>query len=192
MNRAARFILATPLFALLTLSGCSTLGLGGALSTGNALQAIEETTPQGSSFHRALFENYANLARSLQSAASNEGAAFDASSSNMIDPDTVWGIAMRFADKALIAGKGQDIAPEQAQGPVSEQTRNRVVTAINQARTYAPDLSARVQADFDCWQLNRRVATQQAGARACKQSLDSSLPQLEARTSWTRAQPRKP
>lgn len=170
MKRVALVIVAG--FAL---SACSFLGLGGR----TVMDDLSDAQPQGSAFDRALFANYAYLARSFGDVDIPEGDTFDQSGSSSMTSNTLGGLAAGFARKALDASKGVDVSPEPARTESGESTRSRLVRAILRGKDYAPEAAARAQVDYDCWMMNARVPQQLSASDACKHSLDVTLPRLE-------------
>ncbi len=89
-------------------------------------------------------------------------------------------LSKAFADKALMAARGDEPEPEAAPDQVSGAIRARLVRALAAGKEQLPDDAARAQADYDCWVLYGSATTAAAASQACKTSLDASLPRLEA------------
>jgi OmpA-OmpF porin, OOP family len=145
---------------------------------------LDAVTPTGSPFAQAQFKDYSFLARSFGDAAENStSTSFDAGGSmSLTGPSSdVSSLAQVYADKALSAAKGEEVLPEAApeSDTDAEAIRLRLLRALEDGRTKAPEDAARAQADFDCWLLNGKTDGQQAAAVACRRSLDSSLARLE-------------
>ena len=170
------------------------LAAGGCV--GNApYDDLASAHPTGSPFSRALFKNYAYLARSYGIASSPSTTAFDASGSISVaglDND-VADIANIFAEKALTAAKGQEPLPEPAptDDQSAEQRRLRLLRALDQGRTKAPRLAARAQADYDCWVLNGTVSALRSASVQCLRAFNADLSRLGGQSSYT-APPPKP
>lgn len=167
--------MALVLAAGLSLSACSFLGLGGR----TVMDDLNDAEPQGSAFNRALFSNYAYLARSFGDVDIPEGDTFDQSGSSEMTSNTLGGLAAGYARKALDAAKGIDVSPEPARTVVGEQVRGRLIRALSRGKDYAPEAAARAQADYDCWIMNARVVQQLSASDQCKHSLDITLSRLE-------------
>lgn len=147
----------------------------------SAIDALDDATPSGSPFAQALFRDYSYLARSFGDVGGPDTEAFDASGAVSLGGDdaTVADLANAFANKALAAASGQDVAPEAATSPDQQAYLTRLLAALDIGREKAPDDAARAQVDYDCWVMNARVDGQQAASAACRRSLDASLTQLE-------------
>lgn len=157
--------------------------LGGCMSN-SAYEDLTQAQPNGSPFARALFQNYSYLARSFGIADSPTTTAFDASGSlsiSNLDSD-VADVANAYAEKALVAAKGEEPLPEPAptDDENAERLRLRLLRALDQGRAKAPAAAARAQADYDCWVLNGTVDSLAAPAAQCRTSLNTSLARLES------------
>jgi outer membrane protein OmpA-like peptidoglycan-associated protein len=148
-------------------------------------EQLDAVTPIGSDFSKALFKDYAYIARSFGNAAATAGTTFDADSSIPVtdyDAD-VTDLANAFADKAIVAGRGEEVVIE----PVSEDDnaaqllRLRVLKDIDAGRDKEPALTARMQTDFDCWVMNGRVDSQKEASVACRHALDNDIAALESK-----------
>lgn len=160
--------------ALLILSGC--IGQ-------SVFDQLDSVEPVGSPFSDALFKNYSFLARSFGAQSSPPGQAFDAEGAISITAtdNTIEGLAYGYAQKALTAGRGEEVLPESApEGDAdAENVRLELLKDLDEGREKAPDDAARAQADYDCWIMNRRVASLAAAAKTCRNSVTMSLAKLE-------------
>lgn len=160
--------------ALVLLSGC--VGR-------SAFDEINATEPIGTTFSNSLFKNYGYLAKSFGTSEAPPGQAFDADSDISLTgaDNTISGLANAYAQKALAAGRGDDVLPEPApDGDAdAENVRLELLRDLDDGRDKAPEESARAQADYDCWVMNRRVPSLGAAARACRRSVTASLGKLE-------------
>src|SRR5271167_2162818 len=165
------------------------LGLAAAFSLsgciGNSVfDDLNAAQPVGSPFSEALFKNYAFLARSFGTQSSPSGQAFDAEGAVSLtgSDNTVSGLADAYAQKALSIAKGdEEVLPEPApDGDAdAENVRLELLRDLADGREKAPEDAARAQADFDCWIMNRRVASLVGASQACRRSLTGSLSKLE-------------
>ena len=170
----ARFARFFAVSAALALAGC----------VGNsAFDDLNATQPVGSAFSVALFKDYSYLAHSFGTDSEPSGQAFDAGQSiSLTDTDnTISGLVGAYAEKALAAGKGDEILPEAApDGDMdAENVRLELLRDLDEGRDKAPEDAARAQADFDCWIMDRRVDTLAAAAATCRRSVTASLARLE-------------
>ena len=178
------------------LTGVAGIVIGGCVNF-SALDDLETANPPANRFNQALYEDYSFLARSFGDVGEASYTSFDQDASYSLaqTPDDVAGLANAFAAKALQLSKGEQVDPEPSRDIKTHEIRDRLVRALNDGRDTFPRDAARAQADFDCWQLNNAVATQAAAAQRCRQSLDVSLPRLEAEVATiakaTPAQPKK-
>jgi outer membrane protein OmpA-like peptidoglycan-associated protein len=149
----------------------------------SAYEQLDAVTPTGSPFSQALFKDYAYLARSFGTDAPTAGTSFDADSSIALTSFTsdVTDLANAFADKAIVAGRGEEVVVEPApEGDLpSQQLRLRVLKDIDAGRGKSPEDTARVQTDYDCWIMNGRVDSQKAASMQCLRALNSMLVVLE-------------
>ncbi|HKD23603.1 MAG TPA: hypothetical protein VKB71_16420, partial [Rhizomicrobium sp.] len=160
--------------AALALTGC----------IGNSVfDDLNATQPVGSPFAEGLFKNYSFLARSFGTQGSPSGQAFDADSAISItgSDNTTSGLANAYAQKALAAGRGDEVLPEPApDGDAdAENVRLELLRDLDEGREKAPDDAARAQADYDCWVMNRRVPGLQTASQACRRAVTASLSRLE-------------
>lgn len=159
-----------------------TLVLGGC--AGNTPYGeMQHMTPTGSAFSKALYQDYAALARSLGMADAPATSAFDASGSisiSDVQPD-VAAVGNAYAAKAIIAAKGEEPLPEPAPTDDigAEDLRMKLLRALDHGRAKAPELAARTQADYDCWVVNSTVDALARSAGACKSAFSTELTRLE-------------
>ena len=170
--------------------------LGGALVLSacvgqSSFSQLDSVQPTGSPFSQALFKDYAYLARSFGNEAGTSGTAFDAGNSLALNSYTsdVTDLANSFADKAIVAGRGEEVVVEPApEGDVAAQeVRMHALKDIDAGRDKAPDDAARVQADYDCWIMNGRIDSQKSSSAQCRRSLDGSMAAVERALNMTAA-----
>jgi outer membrane protein OmpA-like peptidoglycan-associated protein len=160
----------------LVLAGCSSwFGLGG----------TDSAQPAASAFNQALAKDYDALSQSVTTGndTSDEGffsSPFAHMGLNFWSKSPSEALVNAFADKAQLAAKGNDVAPEPSTDSASESARVRLVMAVEAGKDRFPDDAARAQADYDCWMFNAMVASQAAAASQCRASLGGSLSRLEA------------
>jgi outer membrane protein OmpA-like peptidoglycan-associated protein len=147
------------------------IALSACVST-SSLDQLSGTTPTGSAFTQALFQNYAYLARSFGESGDTTGSLFDSASDSSA-------LAEAFATKALIAAKGTEVEPEPASSDAAA-SRDRLMRALAEGKDRFPTDAARAQADFDCWMLNSSVDSQRAAADQCRASFNNTIARLEA------------
>jgi OmpA-OmpF porin, OOP family len=147
------------------------IALSACVST-SSLDQLSGTTPTGSAFTQALFQNYAYLARSFGESGDTTGSLFDTASDSSA-------LAEAFATKALIAAKGTEVEPEPASSDAAA-SRDRLMRALAEGKDRFPTDAARAQADFDCWMLNSSVDSQRAAADQCRASFNNTIARLEA------------
>ncbi len=147
------------------------IALSACVST-SSLDQLSGTTPTGSAFTQALFQNYAYLARSFGESGDTTGSLFDTASDSSA-------LAEAFATKALIAAKGTEVEPEPASSDAAA-SRDRLMRALAEGKDRFPTDAARAQADFDCWMLNSSVNSQRAAADQCRASFNNTIARLEA------------
>jgi OOP family OmpA-OmpF porin len=149
----------------------------------SAFDEINATEPVGSAFSAALFRDYAHLAKSFGTQEAPPGQAFDSEGAISLtgSDNSISGLANAYAQKALTAGRGDDVLPEPApDGDAdAENVRLELLRDLDDGRDKAPDEAARAQADFDCWIMNRRVGSLTSAGRTCRRSLTVSLAKLE-------------
>lgn len=166
------------MFASLAL--LATMAMGCVNNT--ALDDLRDTTPAGSAFNKALFKNYAALARSFGSVGAAAGVAFDSGGSmELTEMDSAIGaLANSYAEKALIAARGSLVEPEPGVDVPTHKMRDRLIRALERGRdSFAAD-SARAQTDYDCWMMNAAIPQMANSAKKCRASLENSLKKLEA------------
>ena len=168
MFQASRLLNRLTAGLVLALAG---LALSACVST-SSLDQLAGTTPSGSAFTQALFQNYAYLARSFGETSDTSGSLFDTGS----DSNT---LAEAFATKALIAAKGTEVEPEPASSDAAA-LRDQLMRALAEGKDRFPTDAARAQADFDCWMLNSSVASQRSAADQCRASFNNTLARLES------------
>jgi hypothetical protein len=146
-----------------------------------ALDDLRDTKPTGSAFSRALFKNYAALARSFGSVGAAAGVAFDHGGSlELTQMDSAIGaLANDYAEKAIIAARGSNVEPEPGIDVPTHKMRDRLIRALERGKESFPADAARAQADYDCWMMDGTVAAMRASADKCHASLDISLTRLE-------------
>lgn len=172
----AKSIAARPLYVLaagLALAGCMNF---------SPLDDLKTVNPPEDPFNKALFQNYAFLARSFGDIGQAQYTSFDQSGSIPLEQTdgSVAGLANAYAEKALRLSESQLVDPEISRDIKTHELRERLVRALTSARDAYPRDAARAQADWDCWRLNSTVASQARAAEACKKSFDVTLPRLEA------------
>ena len=146
-----------------SLSGCT------AFSSFSEVEALNDAQAVGSPFTQALANEYRTYSNTELK--------------DMFDyPD-----ALHFARKGLAAASGDVVLPE----PVSDwnlseehiaelaAARGRLIVAYDLgAREIAPELSARVQAKFDCW-IEQQEENWKDGNAGCKEDFVNAMNQLE-------------
>ena len=146
--------------------------------------ASDEAPSNASPFAQALNKDYLDLA--YQAAAA---PAPESDESFFENPFGLFGsppnpndlLVTAFNDKADLARKGQEPAPEAAPGnnPDAVNLHDRLVRAVAAGKDRFPEQSARAQADYDCWVLDSNVADMIPAAQACRSAFDGSLLALE-------------
>ncbi len=144
---------------------------------GGALDELDGVTPTGSAFSQALYNDYSYLANSFGDLPDIEDPdgwiPFFDTIENPLRP-----IAEAFANKALLAGGGNEPAPEPATDATSQNARNRLVSLLQQTKDQFPADAARTQAHYDCWILNGYVQSQAAASQACHRAFDNAMLRL--------------
>jgi OOP family OmpA-OmpF porin len=170
-SRVAR---ALAVAAALALSGCAGNGL---------FDDLDQAQPIGSPFQQALFKDYASVARSFGDVDTSAPTAFDAEDSDSGEATdmNVSDLATAYAQKALEAAKGNNVAPETPpDGDADAATQHdRLLKDLEAGSDKFPDDSARAQVEYDCWIMNGRVASQHDASLECRRGLDAALAQLE-------------
>jgi len=168
------------------LSRYAAIGFAAALLAGCvnelALDDLPDAKPEGSDFNKALFVNYAALARSFGPVGASAGKAFDRGGSVELTKmdSTVGALANAYAEKALLAARGAVVEPETGIDVPTHKMRDRLIRAIERGRESFPKDAARAQADYDCWMMNATVKPMQRASNRCLTALNISLPKLEA------------
>lgn len=176
------------LFPALALAG--TLALGGCVGS-SPYDDLMNTQPTGSAFSKALFQDYSYLARSFGISEAPSSTAFDANdaiSVTSIDNSEAQ-VADAYAQKAMLAAKGQEPLPEAAptDNHTAETMRLKLLRALDDGRTKAPEAAARAQVDYDCWVMNGAVDQLADASRHCEASFNQSLARLESRLNMASA-----
>ncbi|MBT5666897.1 MAG: OmpA family protein [Rhodospirillaceae bacterium] len=155
-------------FFVLPLLGVSAL-LVGACAEGRLVDDASKMKPTGSAFNMALHGEYVRLAK----AEHEEGDYMDA------------GV---FARHAAMAGKGMSVDPD---GVYDRDYSNNNRSTLLDARarllevlagggaSMKPSLTAKAQANFDCWAQELEENTQPKDIAACKKGFDSAMRLLE-------------
>jgi len=148
----------------------------------SALDDLKLATPPAGPFERALFTDYAFLARTFGDVGQASYTAFDQEGSIPLAKTdaAVAELANAYAAKALLLSHGSQVDPEASKDLVSHDLRDRLVRALTQGHDIFPRDAARAQADYDCWLLNATVPSQGHAAAQCRSSLNASLPRLES------------
>lgn len=176
---------ARPLVILaLTLAGCVNF---------SPLDDLDTAAPPADPFQAALFKNYAFLAKSFGPVGQAQYGSFDqdASMSLTQTEGTVADLANTYADKAMRLTRDELVDPEPSRDIKSHDQRDRLVRALTTAKAVYPRDAARAQADWDCWRLNLRVASQVGSAEKCHQSFEVTLARLETEASAVAAEKTK-
>jgi hypothetical protein len=159
----------------------------------SALDDLKTAVPPSDPFSAALFKNYAFLARTFGDVGQAQYTSFDQDASIPIaETDaTVADLANTYASKALQLSNSQLVDPEISRDVKSHELRERLVRALAAAHDAYPRDAARAQADWDCWRLNGKVASQAAAAEQCRASFDVTLPRLEGEAAIATAEKAK-
>jgi OOP family OmpA-OmpF porin len=171
---ASRVARALAVAAALALSACAGNGL---------FDDLDQAQPIGNPFQQALFKDYAFVARSFGDVDTSAPTAFDAEESDSGEATemNVSDLATAFAQKALEAAKGNNVAPESPPDGDADAAaqHDRLLKDLEAGNDKFPDDSARAQVQYDCWIMNGRVASQHDAALQCRRGLDAALAQLE-------------
>jgi outer membrane protein OmpA-like peptidoglycan-associated protein len=160
-----------PFAAAMVLSGCA----------GMELEKAQSLMPEGSAFNMNLYKGYVDLAAS-------EYAEADYADSDV------------FAERAIGAGSGQTVAPEQIyrralpEDKVAELTgaRQRLTSALDAgAAERKPAEAAHAQVMFDCWMQEQEENFQPEDIARCRGALMAALEVLEVR-AVAKAEPAPP
>ena len=150
-----------PFAAALVLSGCA----------GMELEKAQNLTPEGAAFNMDLYQGYVDLAAS-------EYAEADYADSDV------------FAGRAIGAGSGQAVAPEQIdmralpEDKVGElmAARRRLAMALSTgAKERKSTEAARAQVMFDCWMQEQEENFQPEDIARCRGALMAALDALEVK-----------
>ena len=160
----------------LILAGCSSwFGLDGK----------DSAPPEVSAFNQVLAKDYDALSQSVTTGNDTSSGGFFSRPFGYLgvnfwskSPSEV--LVKAYADKASLAAKGEDVAPEPSIDEASESARARLVAALDAGKDRFPDDAARAQADYDCGILDATVASQVTAAHQCRASFKGSLARLEA------------
>jgi hypothetical protein len=156
-----------------------------------ALDDLRETTPTGPEFSKALFRNYAALARSFGSVGAAAGVAFDHGGSlELTEMDSnIGALANHYAEKAIIAARGSNVEPESGIDVPTHKMRDRLIRTLERGKDSFPVDAARAQADYDCWMMNATVAALKNSSDKCRASLEISIAKLEGEARAPAAAP---
>jgi OOP family OmpA-OmpF porin len=177
MTLAPRFASrALVLAAALALSACAGNGL---------FDDLDQAQPVGGPFAQALFKDYSYLARSFGDVDTSASSSFDAEQSDSQGSGEgdleVSDLANLYAQKALDAAKGNQVAPESPPDGDNDASaqHDRLLKDLEAGSDKFPEDAARAQVEYDCWILNRRVPSMHDAAQQCRAGLDSALGRLE-------------
>jgi hypothetical protein len=145
-------------------------------------EELVAANPTGSAFSRALYNEYARLARSLHISELPGRTAFDARGSislSPVSPDEAR-LALHYAQKAESAASGEEPLPEQAPADdrIAENIRLELLRMLSRQRNKAPLAAAQAQANYDCWILDARVGALSATSQSCHTALLAELARL--------------
>jgi hypothetical protein len=157
------------------------------------LDDLETTPPPTTPFNLALYKNYAFLAKSFGLVGEAQYSSFDRSASIPLTETeiTTADLANTYADKALRLTRDELVDPEPSRDIKTHELRDRLARSLAIARDVYPRDAARAQADWDCWRLNLTVHSQLQAAERCRQSLEVSLPRIEAEATVVAAEKAK-
>jgi outer membrane protein OmpA-like peptidoglycan-associated protein len=136
---------------------------------GLEVQNAEKVEPKGSVFQQQLYAGYLKLAQ-MEYAESDYG-----------DSDT-------FAQRAIMAGSGSDVAPEEIAArdlpadsvPGLTAARADLVAALaSPAAAAKPFAAAEAQVAFDCWMQEQEENLQPDHIAACKADFDAAMEKLK-------------
>jgi hypothetical protein len=177
---------ARPLFVLcaVSLAGCINF---------SPLDDIETVPPPTDPFQLALYKNYTFLAKSYGMVGQAQYGSFDQEASLPLTETqgNVADLANTYADKALRLTRDELVDPEPSRDIKTHDQRDRLVRALTAAKDVYPRDAARAQADWDCWRLNLRVASQVPAAEKCRQSFEITLARLETEATAVTAEKAK-
>jgi hypothetical protein len=145
------------------------------------LDDLETAAPPADPFQAALYKNYSFLAKSFGMVGQAQYGSFDQDSSIPLTETqgNVADLANTYADKAMRLTRDEVVDPEPSRDIKTHDQRDRLVRALTTAKDVYPRDAARAQADWDCWRLNLRVASQVPSAEKCRQSFEITLARLE-------------
>jgi outer membrane protein OmpA-like peptidoglycan-associated protein len=150
-----------PCVGALILAGCA----------GMELEKAQNLTPEGSAFDTNLYKGYVDLAVSEYAEA------------DYTDSDT-------FAGRAISAGSGQMVEPEQIDrralpddrtGELMSARRRLVLALSTGAAERKPAEAAHAQVMFDCWMQEQEENFQPEDIARCRSAMMAALEVLEAR-----------
>jgi hypothetical protein len=156
-----------------------------------ALDDLRETIPTGPEFSKALFRNYAALARSFGPVGAAAGVAFDHGGSlELTEMDSnIGALANHYAEKAIVAARGSNVEPESGIDVPTHKIRDRLIRALERSKVSFPVDAARAQADYDCWMMNATIAALKNSSDKCHASLEISIAKLEGEARAPTAAP---
>lgn len=146
--------------------------LGACALVGPDLETTRSMTPTGSTYNKALYQEYLALAQEEYDEGDSEDAVF-------------------FNNKAIAAAKGEKVLPQ----PVSERhipnikgsvfeaenIRDMIIAALdNGAAEKVPNHIARAQAMFDCWLQEFEENNQPKDIKRCRKGLDEAMKKVDA------------
>lgn len=157
------------------------------------LDDLETATPPADPFNQALFKNYSFLAKSFGAVGQAQYGSFDQDASIPLTQTEgrVADLANTYADKAMRLTRDELVDPEPSRDIKTHEQRDRLVRALATAKDVYPRDAARAQADWDCWRVNLRVASQANAAEKCRQSFEVTLARLESEATVVAAEKAK-
>lgn len=157
------------------------------------LDDLETATPPADPFQQALYKNYSFLAKSFGQVGQAQYGSFDQEASIPLTETqgNVADLANAFADKALRLTRDEVVDPEPSRDIKTHEQRDRLLRSVATAKDVYPRDAARAQADWDCWHLDLRVASQAAAAEKCRQSFEITLARLETEAAAVAAEKAK-
>lgn len=178
------------------LGGLALLATLGGCATRTPYEELVLAKPKGSAFDKALYADYAALARSLDIASIPGRTSFDADSSfslTRLAPE-VADTAIAYSEKARAIVRGEDVLPEPAPTEDSRIEDDRLVLLrlLAQGRKAAPVEAARAQVQFDCWIMNSQVAALKSAAAACHRAFLADVAHLKSIPAVTAEPPPAP
>lgn len=165
------------------------LALAGCINF-SPLDDLQTAEPPADPFSKALFQNYAFLARSFGAVGQAQYSSFDQDGSIPLTKTegSMATLGNTYAAKALDLSKGLLVDPEVSRDIKTHELRERLVRALGAARSQYPRDAARAQADWDCWRLDSDVPDAARAARLCEASFNVTLPRLEAEAAVVEAE----